>query len=321
MPTPRFFALLPVRDEADIIEQCLGHALKWADGIFVYDTGSIDETYDLVLEMAKLDDRVFPIGSAPVYYNENRVRGLLFASARERFSNGDWFVRLDADEFHHISPPDFVREKVKPEEGVVYHQYYDFQLLESEAQLLKTEPQINAERLKPIADRRNSFTLSRYAEPRLCRYRSTMRWPVDVSFPYNAGLVARSRIPIRHYPHRDPRQLDRRCKLRAIMMSDVQNRSAWSDPSAHHWTIGNWADFIVPDGREDLFTWKPGEPLHEVQQYNHLPGFGKRFLQKILYRWGIPEIRDEFRSESNDDAHPLPISDAVQHVLEKELAV
>ena len=39
----KFVALLPVRDEADIIGQCLQHALQWVDAIYVFDTGSVDD--------------------------------------------------------------------------------------------------------------------------------------------------------------------------------------------------------------------------------------------------------------------------------------
>jgi hypothetical protein len=37
----RFFSLLPVRDEADIIGQCLHRMLTWADVIYIFDTGSM----------------------------------------------------------------------------------------------------------------------------------------------------------------------------------------------------------------------------------------------------------------------------------------
>jgi hypothetical protein len=54
-----------------------------------------------------------------------------------------------------------------------------------------------------------------------------MQWPETVSFPFNAGYVAHERLHIRRYPHRDPAQLLRRCRLRAIMMADSTNRKNW----------------------------------------------------------------------------------------------
>lgn len=315
----KFIALLPVRDEGDIIRQCLSHALTWADAVFVYDTGSIDDTYETVLDVAKDDNRIRPLGSEPTYYNENRVRGLLFNTAREILREGDWFVRMDADEFHHMRPQDFVSSRVKPGEGVVYHQYYDFQLTRSEADALAGDEAIQAERLTPIEKRRRHYTVSVYAEPRMCRYRSSMRWPVDVSFPYNAGLVAEERIPILHYPHRDPRQLDRRCRLRAIMMADKENRSNWTRPDAHHWSQADWTQFVIDDDAPDLRYWEPGTALPEVQQTNHLATGAKRLVQRAMYGLGLPQIMDLTRATWTDAAHPLPIAPATQEILKREL--
>ncbi|WP_394729428.1 glycosyltransferase family 2 protein [Altererythrobacter sp. GH1-8] len=318
-PNPKFIALLPVRDEGDIIHQCLSHALTWADAVFVYDTGSVDNTYDTVLDMAKADDRIRPIGSEPTYYNENRTRGFLFANARETLRDGDWFLRIDADEFHHIRPQDFVANKMRPHEGVAYHQYYDFQLTQREVDRLDTSTAVEVEREIPIEHRRKHYTISVYAEPRLCRYRASMKWPVDVSFPYNAGLVAKERLPIRHYPHRDPKQLARRCTLRAIMMADHMNASNWRHPDAHHWSVADWRQFVIADDAPGLQKWTPGTPLPEPGQINHVAKVPKRFVQESIYRLGLPRVMDMVRGNWNDDALPLPIPEAVQEALAREL--
>ncbi len=105
----KFHVLLPVRDEADLIRESLMTLLRWADLIHVFDTGSIDDTWQIVTELARHDSRILPIGSEPVYFSEHRVRGYIFDRARHHMVSGDWVVRADVDEFHHISPPDFVR--------------------------------------------------------------------------------------------------------------------------------------------------------------------------------------------------------------------
>ena len=216
----RFHALLPVRDEADIIGECLQHLLTWADAIYVFDTGSVDETWEIVGDLASGDDRVRLLGKDAVYFSETRLRGWMFHRARRHMAEGDWFLRVDADEFHHIPPPEFVRTRLRRHETIVFHQYYDFRLTAAEVRAWETGKETLDDRARPIAERRRWFTVSPYSEPRLCRYRTTMRWPPTVSFPYNAGYRARARLPIRHYPHRDPVQLERRCRLRAAMMAD-----------------------------------------------------------------------------------------------------
>jgi len=51
----RFICLLPVRDEADIIGQCLRHLLTRADAIYVFDTRSVDQTWEIVQDEAAKD--------------------------------------------------------------------------------------------------------------------------------------------------------------------------------------------------------------------------------------------------------------------------
>ncbi|MEQ1751412.1 MAG: glycosyltransferase, partial [Prosthecobacter sp.] len=63
----KFHCLLPVRDEADIIGQCLQHLLMWADAIYVFDTGSVDNTWEIVQDFAAKDKRVIPLRKDPVY--------------------------------------------------------------------------------------------------------------------------------------------------------------------------------------------------------------------------------------------------------------
>lgn len=315
----KYIALLPVRDESDIITECLLHALTWADRVYVYDTGSVDDTYDKVLDLSRSDKRIHPLGSDPVYYNENRVRGYLFNAAQRVLKAGDWFLRIDADEFHHIRPPDFVATYLKPTEGVVYHQYYDFQLTTEEASALSTLNAIMDDRSKPITQRRRYYTVSRYSEPRMCRYRPSMRWPGSVSFPYNAGLVSSERIPIRHYPHRDPEQLRRRCKLRSIMMSETTNRSHWTRPERHHWSVDDWRQFLIPASAPSLLYWQHGSELPRYCQTNHMASRSKRMAQQLLYLSGLPTLLDLFRSKWTSKDYPLAIPSAVQERLSIEL--
>src|SRR4051812_47999715 len=235
----RFHAMLPVRDEADIISQCLEHMLNWADAIYVFDTGSADETWDVVQDLASKQARIKALRKDTVYFSDTLVRGWIFNQVREHMRDGDWFLRCDADEFHHTSPGEFVNTRLRKQETIVYHQYYDFKLLASEVANWESGNETLADRKQLIQDRRRWYVPSIYSEPRLCRYRTTMKWPPSVSFPFNAGYVARERLPIRHYPHRDPEQLKRRCRLRAAMMADPVNRSHW-EIDFHHWEEVDW---------------------------------------------------------------------------------
>ena len=92
----KFSCLLPVRDEADIIGQCLRHALTWADAIYVFDTGSVDDTWEIVQDFAARDRRVIPLRKEPVYFSETRLRGWMFHQARQQMRDVMKLIRIHA---------------------------------------------------------------------------------------------------------------------------------------------------------------------------------------------------------------------------------
>lgn len=316
----KFICLLPVRDEADIIVQCLSQLLTWADAIYVFDTGSVDATWEIVQDFAAKEKRITPVGKDAVYFSETRLRGWMFHQARQKMRTGDWFLRVDADEFHHIPPPEFVKSRLRPHESIAYHQYYNFVLRQSEVDDWMTGRETLADRTRPIEQRRQWYAVSEYAEPRLCRYRESMRWPPTVSFPFNAGYVARARLPIRHYPHRDPVQLERRCRLRAVMMADRENRANWTRPELHHWAEQEWRTFISPDNAPHLKRWIPGTLLDEVHQTNHLAKPHVRFAQRLAHAFLLPML-DRSRKQWPEDAYPQQISPDVVARLQQELSI
>ncbi|VEP12244.1 conserved hypothetical protein [Hyella patelloides LEGE 07179] len=316
----KFHALLPVRDEADIIRQCLEHLLTWCNAIYVFDTGSVDNTWEIVREIASNDSRVITICKEPVYYCETKLRGYMFHYARQYMEHGDWFLRVDADEFHHVPPPEFIKTQLRPHETIVYHQYYDFCLTTEEVAAWERGAETIKDRQKPIAERRRYFIPSVYSEPRMCRYRSTMQWPINCSFPVNAGFVAQKRLPIRHYPNRDPLQLERRCRLRAIMMADKTNRSNWTQPEQHHWSQGDWQKFIVDSNDPQLQYWETNTELPVINNTNHLKPPHIRIVQRLVHSFCLPML-DRQRPSFPDDARPQPISEAVNQTLIKELQI
>lgn len=311
----RFFCMMPVRDEGDVIGQCLSELLKWADGIYIFDTGSVDNTWDVIQDWAARDKRVHPLRRDSVYFSDATLRAWIFHHAREVLRNGDWFLRVDADEFYHMPPPEFVRTRLRPHETVAWYQLYDFRLTESEVKTWEAGHETTADRARPIEDRRRWFTPRLYTEPRLCRYRDTMRWPAAASFPYNAGFLARERLPIRHYPHRDPAQLDRRCRLRAFMREDA----TWVVDAGHHWGSTEWRQFITPDDLPEMQYWAPGTELPEVRWTNHLPPPHKRAVQRLVHATALP-LLDPLRPGWTEGTYPGKIPDDIVRRMERELA-
>src|SRR5690606_9611174 len=109
--------ILLLRDEADIIAQTLKHLLSWCDTLIAFDTGSFDESWDIVQDFAARDRRIITAGKESVVFS-NGLRAWLFDQHRSRFRNGDWIARVDCDDFYHILPPHFVRDHLRRGESL-----------------------------------------------------------------------------------------------------------------------------------------------------------------------------------------------------------
>jgi hypothetical protein len=319
-----------LRDEQDIIVQNLTHLLTWIDNLYILDLGSTDGTWDIVQDFAARDKRIVPFKRSPIIYTDN-LRSYIFSHFRDRFDPGDWILKIDADEFYHVTPPDFVSQRLRPLETAVWLQWYFFRLSRREvADYDSGKVDVMADRQRAIEDRRRYYKVSMYSEPRMFRYRRAMQWPQKVSFPFNAGYVARQRIPIRHYPHRDPLQMQARFRLRAKMMSLKAHAGA-------HWKLDDWRAEIVDergvadssqgnkrglageDGIDSgpLYFWEPGTPLREEAIFTHLPSAGERLMGRIVHPLLLP-VLDPTRPVFDRSYEPELIPEQVQLALELE---
>lgn len=156
-----------------------------------------------------------------------------------------------------------------------------------------------------------------------------MQWPANAAFPFNAGFVARERIPIRHYPHRDPQQMIQRYRLRAAMMS----LKAAAGP---HWKLDDWRQDVIDinDGMISaseqnagvglgaaightagpLRYWLSGTSLPDIHADSHLASPGKRLLQRLIHPACLP-ILDYLRPRFPKEFRPKMIPDAVTEDL------
>ena len=313
----RFQGLMLLRDEEDIIAQNLDHLLTWIDALYILDLGSTDRTWEIVQDYARRDARIVPYLHQPILYNDN-LRCVLFDHFRGRFAPGDWVMKIDADEFYHIPPPQFVRDHVGLGETAVYLLWYYFRLTQGEVQAYESGA-VNeaADRLRPITERRRFYQIASYSEPRMFQYRRAMQWPETTSFPFNAGYVARERIPIRHYPHRDPTQMARRYALRSATMKID------SSGAGDHWKLADWRQDVVdpaappPADKQGVSTmagldtttvheWLPGQPLLDVYPTNHLPPPGKRLVQRLAHPLLLP-LLDRRRRKFDKSFRPTPM--------------
>lgn len=311
----RYHALLCTRDEDDIIAESLTHFLTWADTVFVLDSGSVDQTPEILRDFASKDQRVRLIPREPFWFSD-QMRGYLFSLIRKDMEDGDWFLRTDTDEFYHVTPPQFVERYLRPGETCAYHQYFDFRLTVPEANALSTSASINAERMKTVSERRRFYIPSLYSEPRMCRYRKNMSWPSSHTFPINAGFVAAKRIPIRHYPNRDPKQMKKRVRLRTKMIEANVNQGKYT--VVHHWREENWTSHLIDSKDARLKFWEPGTDLPDVNDTSHLGPSSKRLFQKFYHRFFV-RMADRLRGTTTDAFEISLIPEATQQQLAQAL--
>ena len=296
----QFHGILLTRDDEDIIGPCIDHALTWCDQLYVFDTGSTDETWNLVQDYARRDPRLVAFQSSEgQVLLMSGLRGYVFERYRERMRDGDWVVQVDSDEFFHISPREFVDRRLRRHETGVYNLTYEFRLTRQEADAWAQGRETPADRSRPIAQRRRYYNILAHSEPRMFCYRRTMQWPPSAAYPYNMGYVAAARIPVRHYPCRDPLQVQRRWLLRCILAPLVAPQ--WSA----HWAPPDWRCLLADADDPELHYWAPGGELPEESRSQHLPRPVKRCLQWMAHAALLP-LLDRTRPKFPPD-YQLPI--------------
>lgn len=266
----RVFSICLVKNEGDIIEHCLREASKWSDRIIVYDGESEDGTWEKVVAMRnhkiipwKREDKVFREG----------LRAEAFNEFRHESREGDWWCRLDADEFYVVSPKEFLAQ-VQPPDHVVWGIALEYSITEDD--LGRLDFSRPCEELLPEL----RYYQAHNSEPRFFRYRKRLEWPESASWPLHMGLAHRNRIMYRHYKYRSPTQISRRLSTRQAAVA--RGAEAKSYLSQKHWRekIGKAEDFSF-DRQNGHFEiqWSrlpdPVEPLH------------RRVLKHLMHGSGI----------------------------------
>lgn len=304
----RFHGLLIARDEADIIAQTLSHLLTWCDVIHIFDSGSADDTYAIVQDFARREPgRVVPFGSKRTIFSPTH-RAKMFEALRHTFSAGDWIARLDADEFFHIHPRDFIAQRVRWPSGRIFARHYEFVLTRSLFAQLEADPALAAAFAADIQTHSRIYIPdpSMWYETRLMKFRPGMRWGKGQPVPFDAGLPAFERIPIRHYRWRTPAQMRARLRLRLIQAKLDEHGDHWMRDQLDHW--------LMRDDDPNLRLWDGFSDLPHFHDLRHLEHPRKRMLRNVYYRTGMPLLRDIFRAgwpQSEDfPADPTPITSA-----------
>lgn len=209
MSTPNVFAIMPVRDYADVVADTLATASPWVTRIFVLDNGSLDGTVDIVRQCARELGNVEFLGvdERPWSY---AFYALVYQGAKQHAKPGDWWYRLDADEFL-VEDPRPLLDRVKPPYDTVWGSFYNYYFTPSDLTAYEADPDAWLD--KPLFERIRWYR-NDWAEPRFVRHTRFMQWN-DTGWRQGGFNVATTMVPVRQYRYRSPAQIEHRLALRA----------------------------------------------------------------------------------------------------------
>ena len=104
----RIHGLCLVKNESDIIKQGLTAARQWCDHIYVLDNGSMDGTWEMVQEMSAKDPGIAAWKQDDVAFSD-ALRCSIYHEFKGNARPGDWWARVDPDEFYVEDPRGFPR--------------------------------------------------------------------------------------------------------------------------------------------------------------------------------------------------------------------
>lgn len=268
----KIFGISLVKNESDIIAYSLTEQTKWADKIFVYDNGSSDNTWKIVLDLAKANKKVIPFKSETKPFRDG-LRAEVFNTFRHLANEGDWWcVRCDPDEFYFDNPRDLL-PRIKKTYQVVLSLHYEFMLCEEDLEEYDFSKMSISEKIACLQYYHPKVT----SETRFIRHRKLLRWPESETYPRHKGVSAPQKIRLKHYQYRSPSQVQTRMEVRRVARE--QGHKYFLKDMVKDWKdiIKRREDCIFHDG-----TWK-----YEFLKDPNVEPFWKRKLKIFCHSTGI----------------------------------
>jgi len=263
-----------VKNEADFLRFGIEANLTHFDGIYIFDNGSADGTWEEALCLqSRHPSRVFAWKSEETPFRDS-LRGQVFNAFRTRAEPGDWWCRLDADEIY-LDPVREFLSVVPARHHVVWsisHQYYF-----SAEDARKWESRPAGGTLEAMDDLPRHYRIN-HSEARFFRHRDRLVWS-EGSWPAHLGLVHPRRIRLQHYQYRSPSQIQRRLDTRRIAAAEGYEHFCHSLES--HWRekITDSSDLLIEAPPKSAPPEPPGLPPHLEPRQRRLAKFVLHGLQ------------------------------------------
>lgn len=265
-----------VKNEADILEYHLDKSLLHFDYIYLFDNGSDDQTWEIINQRAAIDSRVVPFVSDGKPFRDS-LRGEVFRAFQNRARDGDWWCRLDADEFYVDNPRTFL-SVIPIHYHVVWSVHFNYYLTQSD--LLRI-PSVNLDK-PPTFDGKfvPRFYKANASEARFFRHRTGLIWPEGASWPLHMGLVWRRRIRLKHWQYRSPQQIE--VRLRTRRAAELRGYKNFKHAVQEEWhdKIFSETDLTEDVGNDGLFFLDENLPRH-LESTHH------RLIKRVMHGFGI----------------------------------
>jgi glycosyltransferase involved in cell wall biosynthesis len=225
-------ALCVMKNEADVIEQTLLDALRWCDVVYVLDNGSDDGGWERVQALALTHPAIVPHGRDERPFTDD-IRAQLFDAYAPSAEAGDWWCRLDADEFY-LDDPRQVLADVPADSFSVWSASLSYYFTDEDAARFAADPREYADSV-PVEEKIRYY-LNHWSEPRFFRHEAGLRWREgDGGYPATlwTRAAAPRRIRLRHFPYRSPEQIQRRLDARGESLEFA------------HENVGGWAEAVA----------------------------------------------------------------------------
>lgn len=200
----KIYAICLIKNEGDIIAECLIHALGFCDRIFVLDNGSTDGTWETVNSLARKHPEIV-IEDQLLEPFRDGMRSVVYNRHHHELSDQDWWLRLDGDELLDGDPRLVLTKANREKADFVTAWNLQFYYTDTDYQNWNSE---KTEIPRPVAEKRRYYSIN-WREYRFFRNQSSRSWDEASAPQWPNGLkrACSQRIFNRHYPYRNPDQI------------------------------------------------------------------------------------------------------------------
>lgn len=228
---PKLFAVCLVRNEEDIIADCLKHAAGFCERIYVIDNASDDRTWEIVRGLGM--DPVVPVGSIDFPYREY-LRVWFMGAKKSELGPGNWWYILDADMFLDGDPREAISGAEREGADAIGVNVVNFHLTGAEVESARRHRRREGWRDRVYYQPYESGEIDLFRNTPRLDYRICARLPLGLTREYSRRLISR------HYPHRSAEQLEKRIRIKSgnpDFRPQLKRGLEWErylvDPSSH----------------------------------------------------------------------------------------